>query len=345
MLSKQIIVVTFILAVALPLAAIPLAEADSLGKDDILTVSADLCATRVIPVRQLSEWNDSSCDSQVNTSRAIQIMLPDGRVADAPLPGWTVTASSIVPEGYSEIPDVVISRSDSGQLAVSVSGTVNTATQTFGDKSLISPSPSDIAQSRNSMVQPLAATPLKCQDKTYFTYGAIWVSPFQWYLNSGGVLSQASIAAGVNAMADGTGTCANVPNNAAATYKGATTLSATINSNGTCKSTDFTNVVDFAAMSNNALATTCFYANTNEVSYADVRFNSAFNWYNINDSGTCSGKYDVAGVMTHEAGHVYGLAHVSEGSTLVMKPASGMCELSQRTLGAGDLAGMKYLYG
>ncbi|WP_327729872.1 matrixin family metalloprotease [Streptomyces sp. NBC_00487] len=60
----------------------------------------------------------------------------------------------------------------------------------------------------------------------------------------------------------------------------------------------------------------------------------------------CSDKYDLRGVGTHEAGHVFGLDHVegSDHSNLTMYPKLGECTEKWRTLGYGDVRGLRSLY-
>jgi hypothetical protein len=52
-------------------------------------------------------------------------------------------------------------------------------------------------------------------------------------------------------------------------------------------------------------------------------------------------------VLTHEAGHVFGLAHVGESrhGRLTMSPyIDGVCNNQESTLGLGDLRGLEALY-
>ncbi|NHB84174.1 matrixin family metalloprotease [Tessaracoccus sp. HDW20] len=98
------------------------------------------------------------------------------------------------------------------------------------------------------------------------------------------------------------------------------------------------------ALPSGTLAATCKYENSSEISYATVRFNTAYTWYSGSTTGCSGTKYDAQGVMAHEAGHVYGLNHVANSTLQVMKPNSGTCEVSQRLLGPADLAGMKSIY-
>lgn len=50
-------------------------------------------------------------------------------------------------------------------------------------------------------------------------------------------------------------------------------------------------------------------------------------------------------VGTHEAGHVFGMGHVFDGhSNLTMYANSFMCDAKARTLGYGDVLGLRKKY-
>ena len=62
---------------------------------------------------------------------------------------------------------------------------------------------------------------------------------------------------------------------------------------------------------------------------------------------SCSNKIDLEGLMTHERGHTYGLAHVAEDShkwLTMSKYFNGDCQISERSLGLGDKNGLDTLY-
>ncbi|WP_168221131.1 matrixin family metalloprotease [Actinomadura sp. WMMA1423] len=64
--------------------------------------------------------------------------------------------------------------------------------------------------------------------------------------------------------------------------------------------------------------------------------------------GTCpAGSYSAEAVATHEAGHVFGLAHVggAEHTGLTMTPFLASCDDGPATLGKGDHDGLIALYG
>ena len=75
---------------------------------------------------------------------------------------------------------------------------------------------------------------------------------------------------------------------------------------------------------------------------ADVYTNQSYNFYSSNEA-SCSGEYDINGIMTHEVGHVIGIGHSSvAGAT--MYPSVGACDLSPRSLASDDIAAKNDLY-
>ncbi|HEY3549331.1 MAG TPA: M66 family metalloprotease [Propionicimonas sp.] len=261
-----------------------------------------------------------------------------------PDPGWTVTASAATVASIAAVADVTMSRAASGEVAIIVYERTQGAPQVYGDSAVAA----DVLLERAARVTATpASTNPKCDNYSYnIGYGQKWVGTFRWYQKSGISIPYAAIAGGINAMADGTGARSNLQNGATASYQGTTTVPATFSSSGLCNSTDLTNVIDTGTLPVGWLAGTCTYANASEISYADVRFNTGrYAWYTgVSGTGCTAGKFDAQGTMTHEAGHVFGLGHVANTTLQVMKTNGSECDVAQRLLGPGDLAGMKALY-
>jgi hypothetical protein len=241
------------------------------------------------------------------------------------------------------VPDVTVAHSATGQIAVQVGELGTHEVKAFGLGKVLrefSGVEANIAQ-----VGALATVP-KCDSYAYSQNGYRWLSTYQWRFRPTPFGGQAAMSAGIQAMANGTGGCgANLQNGAVASYLGTTGTNSSVGSNNTCGAGDYVNVVDSGALPSPTLAATCTYKTATEIFAADVKFSTAYNWYSGTSTTACpSGYYDVQGVMAHEAGHVFGLNHVAQASAQVMKPNSSTCETSQRLLGNGDLAGMKYLY-
>lgn len=62
----------------------------------------------------------------------------------------------------------------------------------------------------------------------------------------------------------------------------------------------------------------------------------------VKSSGSCRGRWDLAGARTHERGHAFGLVRVSEtdhGNLTTGTVANGACQMPERTLGPGACRG------
>jgi hypothetical protein len=132
-------------------------------------------------------------------------------------------------------------------------------------------------------------------------------------------------------------------------YNGAASNTGNFTSGGDCTTLDSVNVVDFGVLSGDAVARFCLtYVNGRTTAY-DVRMDSEYYWdYTLTDGCHNNNAWDITGVLTHEWGHVYGLSHVAESSSgnLTMSTAfNGKCQVSERTLGRGDMDHMFAKYG
>lgn len=74
---------------------------------------------------------------------------------------------------------------------------------------------------------------------------------------------------------------------------------------------------------------------------ADVYTNTAQPLYSSGES--CSGEYDIEGIMAHEVGHVIGIGH-SNVAGATMYPSVSACNAGNRTLAADDIAARDDLY-
>ncbi len=113
---------------------------------------------------------------------------------------------------------------------------------------------------------------------------------------------------------------------------------------------DGRNVVGWGWADNNWLATTTTWVYTATPTIAaevDIKFNNRWYFFADDVPWGCSVEdadtYDAEGVAAHEFGHAFGLDHVwYEGST--MYPSMVLCSTVKRTLGAGDVYGLRALY-
>lgn len=103
----------------------------------------------------------------------------------------------------------------------------------------------------------------------------------------------------------------------------------------------------FGPLPSGILGLTCIrYASNGLAVEVDVRLNSRNAWY-ADKPASCSGRYSIEAVMTHEIGHAFGLGHVSEtthGNLTMSTKVNGTCQSSEATLGRGDVRALAAKY-
>jgi hypothetical protein len=129
-------------------------------------------------------------------------------------------------------------------------------------------------------------------------------------------------------------------------YKGKTLNKANLDASGNCLSPNGKNVVDFSSLP--VAGRTCSWYTLQDgmdtLIEADIRFSKTQKW-TLKPSGGCARALDLAGTATHEFGHAFGLAHVSSAhKTLTMTEYLPLCSTGPRTLGKGDINGLRKLY-
>jgi hypothetical protein len=219
--------------------------------------------------------------------------------------------------------------------------------------------------------------PGACERDTYTLAGFKWYGPYLYRTTIGSALANgsqndfdAATRRAFNNMAHGRNTCdMHGGINATAALVGHTTLRGNfINADGqtTCGPSDGENVIDTNDLAGGSfeafLAAYCVYSEDHDgfrqATSADLSFNNGdYNWtYNPTTDPLCDPtpppnkehwRYDVESTMTHEAGHVFGLVNVNdiEDLNLTMFPGVRRCSGHFRTLGRGDVLGMRALYG
>ncbi|CAN5593880.1 hypothetical protein BH24ACT22_BH24ACT22_07030 [soil metagenome] len=134
-------------------------------------------------------------------------------------------------------------------------------------------------------------------------------------------------------------------------FQGGTRRAADVSSTGRCTRNDGSSVVSFGGL-RGPLAVTCIFftlrGGYDEVTSSDIRIDrSNTKWTTKPRARSCRRAYDVESVMTHEFGHTFGLNHVSERRhpNQTMSPRiNGPCQLSEKSLGRGDVLGLTRKY-
>jgi Matrixin len=112
-----------------------------------------------------------------------------------------------------------------------------------------------------------------------------------------------------------------------------------------CLKRDMHNVIGFHRLPVGVLAVTCYWTSNGRMVEADIQINNRESW-TLSLQG-CLDEVMLEATMTHEAGHVFGLAHVGElkHGRLTMSPfVDGPCQNSESTLGKGDILGLEAIY-
>lgn len=201
-----------------------------------------------------------------------------------------------------------------------------------------------------------------CTQSAYATHGTRQDHPFVWVLNVSSVPAYLDRAATVRAIRQATDTVAHArtpchtprrlaPRMPRAFYDGLTRRHANITPGAACvvpSNSDGINVVSFGPLPHGVVAVTCTYVDRREIWQSDIMFNDQPGLFTLHpDDGHCLHRYDLQGVATHERGHSFGLAHVTESSDsdeLTMSSVLDTCDASARTLGRGDVAGLSRIY-
>jgi hypothetical protein len=204
-----------------------------------------------------------------------------------------------------------------------------------------------------------AAASSACDDGFYLTLDQKEYDTYNWYIGDGGMPGALSRADAKAAFADAINNITQSYNNcdysdsvsAKSQYEGYTTWESDISSTSTCTTPDGRSTWDAGNLYDSHVALTCSWSTVrddakNPLVEADTRYNTTdFNFTDNPGSSSCENKYDVRGVGTHEAGHIFGLADLNDPhNNLTMYGYSPTCSAKQRTLGKGDVLGLRYLY-
>ncbi|WP_345685896.1 matrixin family metalloprotease [Streptomyces coeruleoprunus] len=185
------------------------------------------------------------------------------------------------------------------------------------------------------------------------------IHTYTWYVGDGGMPGGLTQAQAYAAFADAIDNITKTYNDcgisdtvdAKSSYAGTSTYEADINASSQCTPRDEQNTWDAGDLAAGHLAVTCSWtvdgttSNLRELVEADVRYNTTDNNFTNSPSSSCVNLYDIRAVGTHEAGHVFGMDHVSAAHPdLTMSPSINACDTSDRTLGRGDYLTLEAIY-
>ncbi|MCQ9132635.1 matrixin family metalloprotease [Streptomyces hilarionis] len=277
---------------------------------------------------------DLPAGSSVRDCRAVgRLVTHDGAGLAVPEPGITVSVDALTADGSAH----------GFTVAVAADGTVSYAYE------------ADHARARP---RRRADAPASCADGAYSTAGRKEYGTYEWFLGDGPLPAHLSRAearhafeAGVAAITASRNDCGYDDTvTARARYLSTTSHEAGIDREARCVRRDGLSVWDAGDIGPGAVATTCSWSRPvpdgpDELLEADVRFNTHDYAFTDHPSDACTHAYDLRSVATHEAGHVFGLAHAGQGhENLTMYASSFACSTAARTLGKGDVLGLRSLY-
>jgi hypothetical protein len=233
-------------------------------------------------------------------------------------------------------------------LALAAAPSSAAAARVHGDGASVAVSSSQAAGTR-------AFARTACGDTAYKFLGpaAAWKQPLRWAFRASSTpagLSSSAVLAEIKKSFRNVTTSRNdcgLPDqvSATSTYLGTTSRKPGVSSTGTCQGQDGYNVVGFGSLGGYYSGYTCIWWVGDEIVEMDMRLDTDTQWA-LSLSG-CQGELVMESLVTHEVGHAFGLAHVSEtkhGRQTMSVYIDDLCENQEATLGRGDVLGLQALY-
>jgi hypothetical protein len=258
--------------------------------------------------------------------------IEDGEVGSVvPAPGESVHAEVLTTTGAEELE---VGRREDGTIEL---GSVGEDAEAAGE---------DFAK---------AGSPGECSDPEYTHGDRRLSSALRYRFNRSTTPSELRPGAAADAIRRGGTRVANTKSNCrmgdrvpvGLVYEGKTGQGANIDGLS-CGDGDGNSVVAFGDLPGGVLAATCNWGRYGDTVTSDIKINKqGVRWTTSPRSGSCQGMWDLEGVMTHERGHTFGMGHVSEtghGNLTMSTNMNGTCQMSERTLGRGDVRGLGEKY-
>lgn len=204
-----------------------------------------------------------------------------------------------------------------------------------------------------------AANTNPCDDGAFHLSGHKWTTDYQWRFQAGSTPSanskdnvETGLIHAANAITTSRNSCGLADQvSATASYLGRSGAAPNIQGTTTtitCGTRDNVNVVGFGNLPIATLGVACSWTDgAGNALEGDVKLSTKHSWYALAVPAGCSGaRYGIQPVATHEFGHVFGLAHVSESNhpNLTMSTATANCTNAALSLGLGDVRALRQLY-
>jgi hypothetical protein len=269
------------------------------------------------------------------------------------LVGRVVTAGSVAvvvpPAGLTVAGEGTVTHGASPSLRVTNTGTTVRA--------LTGPGLGATTTSGRSLTSARSTDPGPCQDKTFHLEHHRWGRSLRYHVNLGHMPSRYATKVVIRQIKTANGNMRHGRNSCGkprlrtprSHYLGRTHVRPNISPGSTsvtCGKPNTTNVVGFGSLPGGLLGWTCYWwYNSGRMGAADIMVDTG-NLLRTHLPKNCTNSYDFEGVLTHEWGHAYGMAHAGPGhANLTMEHQEHPCSTYARTLGIGDWLGMKKMYG
>jgi len=200
-----------------------------------------------------------------------------------------------------------------------------------------------------------AGSPAACSDRAMqlMDNRVHWQSTYAWSFRARSTpsyLDRRSVAnalrRGITNITDAVNDCGRSDRvSATATFLGITATLPAPTADLTCAGRDGQNVVGFGRLPTRYAGLTCIWSQGDRIIEADIKLNKRSRW--ATSLVGCNAASLIEAVTTHEAGHVFGLGHVSEtthGRLTMSERLDGQCQNSESTLGNGDMRGLETIY-
>ncbi|MFF7979477.1 peptidase M10 [Streptomyces sp. NPDC007901] len=330
------------------------ADVCELGEGD-LTISDLPAGSSVIKcdaVGRVVTYDDTGLTvPEPGTAVSIDALATDGGTH-----GFTMEVASDGKVSY----DLTESSADNSTAGTDVADSLSSPATTSGD--LTQGSDSTDADASDAAAEGAEVTDTDalsstgaCSDGAYATADRKEYGTYNWYIGDDGMPGGLSRTDAKWVFYDAIDNITDSYNNcgysdtvgARANFLSETSYEADINDKSQCTSWDGLSTWDAGDPKGDHVAVTCsrtwpMPGVKNDLREADVRFNTHDHDFTNKPTSSCTNKYDIRAVGTHEAGHVFGLGHVGSGhENLTMFTNSFLCNTKARTLGKGDVLGLR----